>query len=165
MVEKNKFFVKSIAVLLSVLIVYVPTLAYAGQSDPDDSLSANGKVVVIGQGDKAPFGGLLFDLRASVKLKLDKEFATKKYELQLDLQKKLITSEFTLKLGLLQTKHDSLQDKHTALLKIKNEEIFRLQELVKNSPNDYTQWWFIGGVVVGCLLSIGVYYAAVKVNQ
>lgn len=143
----------------------MPSIAMAGESDPDNSLSPNGRVTVIGQGEKTPYGGLLFDLKASVKLKLDKEFALKKYELELDLQKKLITSEFTLKLGLLQTKHDSLQDKHTALLKIKNEEIFRLQELVKKSPNDYTQWWFIGGVVVGCLLSIGVYYAAVKVNQ
>jgi hypothetical protein len=121
--------------------------------------------MVMGRGEKTPFGGLLFDLKASVKLKLDKEFALKKYQLQLDLQKKLLTSEFTLKLGLLQTKYDSLQDKHNALLKIKNEEIGRLQELVKKSPNDYTQWWFIGGILAGCLLSIGVYYAAIKVGQ
>jgi len=156
---------KLLSVFLCCLLVFMPSIVMAGESDPDSSISSNGKVTIIGQGEKTPYGGLLFDLKASVKLKLDKEFALKKYELQLDLQKKLITSEFTLKLGLLQTKHDSLQDKHTALLKIKNEEIFRLQELVKKSPNDYTQWWFIGGVVVGCLLSIGVYYAAVKVNQ
>ncbi len=137
----------------------------AGQADPDDSLSANGRVMVIGKGEKTPFGGLLFDLRASLKLKLDKEFAEKKYQLQLDLQKKLITSEFTLKLGLLQTKHDSLQDKHTSLLKIKNEEITRLQELVKKSPNEYNHWWFVGGILAGCLLSIGVYYAAVKIGE
>ena len=145
--------------------MFTPAIAFGGESDPDNSLSPSGRVTVIGQGEKTPYGGLLFDLKASVKLKLDKEFALKKYELQLDLQKKLITSEFTLKLGLLQTKYDSLQEKHTALLKIKNEEIFRLQELVKNSPNDHTQWWFIGGIVAGCLLSLGVYYAALKVNQ
>ena len=156
---------KLLAVSLSCLMVLAPCVVYAGDPNPDDSLSGNGRVTVIGQGERTPYGGLLFDLRASVKLKLDKEFALKKYELQLDLQKKLLTSEFTLKLGLLQTKHDSLQDKHTSLLKIKNDEIERLQELIKKSPNDYTQWWFVGGVVIGCLLSIGVYYAAVKVNQ
>lgn len=146
-------------------MVFIPSVVVAGQADPDDSLSANGRVMVIGKGEKTPFGGLLFDLRASLKLKLDKEFAEKKYQLQLDLQKKLITSEFTLKLGLLQTKYDSLQDKHTSLLKIKNEEIFRLQELVKKSPNDYNHWWFVGGIIAGCLLSIGVYYAAVKIGE
>ena len=146
-------------------MVFIPSVVMAGQADPDDSLSVNGRVMVIGKGEKTPFGGLLFDLRASLKLKLDKEFAEKKYQLQLDLQKKLITSEFTLKLGLLQTKYDSLQDKHTSLLKIKNEEIFRLQELVKKSPNDYNHWWFVGGIIAGCLLSIGVYYAAVKIGE
>ena len=146
-------------------MIFTPAVAMAGETDPDDSLSANGRIMVIGRGEKTPFGGLLFDLRASVKLKLDKEFTLKKYQLQLDLQKKLLTSEFTLKLGLLQTKYDSLQDKHNALLKIKNEEIGRLQDLVKKSPNDYTQWWFIGGILAGCLLSIGVYYAAIKVGQ
>tara|TARA_B100001778_G_C18440807_1_gene562232 strand:- start:142 stop:621 length:480 start_codon:yes stop_codon:yes gene_type:complete len=156
---------KLLAVFLSCLMAFIPSVVMAGQADPDDSLSANGRVMVIGKGEKTPFGGLLFDLRASLKLKLDKEFAEKKYQLQLDLQKKLITSEFTLKLGLLQTKYDSLQDKHTSLLKIKNEEIFRLQELVKKSPNDYNHWWFVGGIIAGCLLSIGVYYAAVKIGE
>ena len=156
---------KLLAVFLSCLMIFIPSVVVAGQADPDDSLSANGRVMVIGRGEKTPFGGLLFDLRASIKLKLDKEFAQKKYQLQLDLQKKLITSELTLKLGLLQTKYDSLQDKHTSLLKIKNEEIFRLQELVKKSPNDYNHWWFVGGIIAGCLLSIGVYYAAVKIGE
>tara|TARA_R100000664_G_scaffold33165_1_gene49580 strand:+ start:3144 stop:3623 length:480 start_codon:yes stop_codon:yes gene_type:complete len=156
---------KLLAVFLSCLVAFIPSVVMAGQADPDDSLSANGRVMVIGKGEKTPFGGLLFDLRASLKLKLDKEFAEKKYQLQLDLQKKLITSEFTLKLGLLQTKHDSLQDKHTSLLKIKNEEITRLQELVKKSPNEYNHWWFVGGILAGCLLSIGVYYAAVKIGE
>jgi hypothetical protein len=158
-------FSKLLIVFLSCLMIFSPSIVLAGQTAPDDSLNVNGRIMVIGQGEKTPFGGLLFDLRASVKLKLDKEFAAKRYELQLGLQEKLTTSEFTLKLGLLQSKYDSLQDKHTALLKIKNEEIFRLQELVKKSPNDYTQWWFVGGIIAGCLLSLGVYYAAAKVNQ
>jgi len=151
--------------MLSVALVFIPCLAYAGDPNPDDSLSSNGRIMVIGRGERTPYGGLLFDLRASVKLKLDKEFALKKYQLELDLQKKLLTSEFTLKLGVLQTKHDALQSKHTSLLKIKNDEIGRLQELVKKSPNDYTQWWFVGGIIIGCLLSIGVYYAAVKASE
>lgn len=156
---------KLLSVFLCCLLAFMPTVVMAGESDPDNSITSNGRVTVIGQGEKTPYGGLLFDLKASVKLKLDKEFALKKYQLELDLQKKLITSEFKLKLDLLQAKHDGLKDKHTALLKIKDEEINRLQELVKKSPNDYTQWWFVGGIIAGCLLSIGVYYAAVKIGE
>ena len=65
---------KLLAVFLSCLVAFIPSIVMAGQTDPDDSLSVNGRVMVIGQGEKTPFGGLLFDLRASVKLKLDKEF-------------------------------------------------------------------------------------------
>jgi len=165
MVEKNKLLGKLLSVLLSILMVYIPTVAYAGQSDPDDSLSANGKLMVLGKGQKAPWDGILFDIRAATKLKLDTEFAQKKFELELKYQKNILTSEFQLKLGLLQAKHDSLKDRTDSLLKIKTLEIDRLQELVKKNPNSYSHWWFVGGIVAGCLLSIGVYYAAVQVKK
>ena len=44
-------------------------------------------------------------------------------------------------------------------------EIDRLQEIIKDNPNDWTQVWFIGGIVAGCLLSLGVYYAAVEISK
>ena len=50
-------------------------------------------------------------------------------------------------------------------MKIKSEEIDRLQELIKDNPNDWNQVWFIGGIVAGCLLSLGVYYAAVEISK
>ena len=146
MVEKNKLLGKLLSVLLSILMVYIPTVAYAGQSDPDDSLSANGKLMVLGKGQKAPWDGILFDIRAATKLKLDTEFAQKKFELELKYQ-------------------NSLKDRTDSLLKIKTLEIDRLQELVKKNPNSYSHWWFVGGIVAGCLLSIGVYYAAVQVKK
>ena len=156
---------KTLATLLSVLIILIPFHAYAGQSDPDDSLATNGKLMVMGKGQTAPWAGILFDIRAATKLKLDAEFAQKKFELELRYQKSILTSEFQLKLGLLQAKHDALKDRTDSLLKIKTLEIDRLQELVKKNPNSYSHWWFIGGIVAGCLLSIGVYYAAVQINK
>ena len=165
MAGKNKAFVKTIAVLLSVLLVYVPTVAYAGQQDPDNSLAINGRVTVMGLGQKTPYAGILFDIRAATKLKLDTEFAQKRFELELKLQKSLLSSEFQLKLGNLQARYDGLKDTHDSLLKIKNEEISRLQELVKKNPNSYSHWWFIGGIVAGCLLSLGVFYAATQIKD
>jgi len=156
---------KVLATVLAALIILIPFHAYGGQADPDDSLAANGKLVVMGKGQTAPWAGILFDIRAATKLKLDAEFAQKKYELELKYQKSILTSEFQLKLGLLQAKHDALSDRTDSLLKIKTLEIDRLQELVKKNPNSHSHWWFIGGIVAGCLLSIGVYYAAVQINK
>jgi len=156
---------KILAVLLSFTLVFIPCVATAGETDPDDSLNVNGKIMVMGKGQRTPFAGILFDIRAATKLKLDAQFAEKKFQLELKYQKSLLSSEFKLKLGLLQAKHDFLKDRSDSLLKIKAEEIGRLQELVKKNPNSYSHWWFIGGIVVGCLLSIGVYDAAVKINN
>ena len=156
---------KALAMILCLFVVLLPFQVHAGQQDPDNSLEVNGKMMVIGKGERTPFSGILFDIKGATKLKLDTEFAVKKYQLELKYQKTLLTSEFKLKLDLLQSKHDFLKQRTDALLKIKSDEIQRLQELVKKNPNSYSHWWFVGGIIAGCLLSIGVYYAAVKINN
>jgi len=156
---------KILAAFMSLLIILIPFPAYAGDPNSDDSLSVDGQLMVLGKGQRTPFAGILFDIRAATKLKLDSEFAQKKFQLELKYQKSILTSAYQLKLGLLQSRHDSLKDRSDSLLKIKTEEIGRLQELIKKNPNSYSHWWFVSGIVIGCLLSIGVYYAAVKVGN
>jgi len=158
---KNKF----LALLLSVVLICLPLRAYAGETDPDDSLISNGKVTVLSQGAKAPYTGILFDIPAATKIRLDKEFAQKEFELKLDLEKKLLTTEHNLKLNALQIQHDTLKSKTDTLLAIKNDEINRLQELLKDSPNDWNNWFFAGGVIAGVLLSVGIFYAAVEIGR
>jgi len=156
---------KLLALVLNVTLMCIPFYAYAGEADPDDSLNINGKVTALGKGEKAPYQGILFDIQAATKLKLDKEFAQKKFELELDYEKKKISAELTLKLNALQIQHDTLKSKTDTLLTIKNDEINRLQDLVKDSPNDYNNWFFAGGVVAGVLLSIGIFYATVEIRD
>jgi len=156
---------KLLALVLSVTLMCIPFYAYAGEADPDDSLNINGKVTALGKGEKAPYQGILFDIQAATKLKLDKEFAQKKFELELDYEKKKISADLTLKLNALQIQHDTLKSKTDTLLTIKNDEINRLQDLVKDSPNDYNNWFFAGGVVAGVLLSIGIFYATVEIRD
>tara|TARA_R100000805_G_C3599837_1_gene100598 strand:+ start:716 stop:1195 length:480 start_codon:yes stop_codon:yes gene_type:complete len=157
----NKF----LALALSVALTFVPFYAFAGEVDPDDSLNINGKVTALGKGERAPYQGILFDIQAATKLKLDKEFAQKNFKLQLDYEKKKISAELTLKLNALQIQHDTLKSKTDTLLVIKNDEINRLQGLIKDSPNDYNNWFFAGGVVAGVLLSIGIFYATVEIRD
>jgi len=156
---------KLLSIFMCVLMVLLPIQAIAGQQDPDDSLNVDGKLVYIGKGETTPWAGILFDIPAATKLKIDKQFMTLKFKLELDLVKKQLAAEHTLKLSKLQLKHDTLKSKTDSLLKIKSEEITRLQELVKKNPNDYTHWWFAGGIIAGILLSMGIYFAAAEANK
>jgi hypothetical protein len=159
-VYKNIF-----AVFLSVLITLIPFHAHGGQQDPDDSLNIEGRLLYIGKGDKTPFAGILFDIPAATKLKIDKQFTILKFNLEMEFMKKKMNAEHSLVLSKLQIKYDTLQSRTESLLKIKTEEINRLQTLVKKDTRSYSHWWFVGGIVAGCLLSLGIYYAAGEVNK
>ena len=154
-----------ISVLLAFLIALLPLHVYASQQDPDDSLNIEGRLLYIGKGAKTPFAGILFDIPAATKLKIDKQFMLLKFDLEKDFLRKKLNAEHTLALSKLQIKYDTLQSKTDSLLKIKTEEINRLQTLVKKETRSYSHWWFVGGIIAGCLLSLGVYYAAVEVNK
>lgn len=156
---------KLLSILLSIFMVLVPFHAYAGQQDPDDSLNLNGKLLYIDKGETTPFSGILFDIPAATKLKIDKEFTKLKFDLEKDFLQKKMNTEHALELSKLQLKYDTLQTKTDSLLKIKTEEINRLQELVKKDTQSYSHWWFVGGIITGCLFSLGVYYAAIEINK
>jgi len=53
---------------------------------------------------------------------------------------------------------DALQEKHTALIDIKDEEIKRLSDIAAGKE-DYSTWWAVGGVVVGIGLTLAVVFA------
>jgi hypothetical protein len=155
----------TIAIFLSILIVLLPFQAYGGQQEPDDSLNIEGRLLYIGKGDKTPFAGILFDIPAATKLKIDKQFMVLKFNLEMDFMKKKLNAEHSLILSKLQIKYDTLESRTESLLKIKTEEINRLQTLVKKETRSSSHWWFVGGILAGCLFSLGIYYAAVEVNK
>ena len=150
---------------MATLIALVPFHAYAGQQDPDDSLNVNGRLIYVGKGEKTPYAGILFDIPAATKLKLDKQFMVLKFKLEMDFLRKKLTAEHSLVLSKLQLKYDTLQSRSDSLLKIKTEEINRLQTLIKKDTRSYSHWWFVGGIIAGCLLSIGIYYAASEIGK
>ena len=150
---------------MSTLMILIPFHSYAGQQDPDDSLNISGRLLYIGKGEKTPYAGILFDIPAATKLKIDKQFMVLKFKLEMDFLRKKLNAEHSLVLSKLQLKYDTLQSRSDSLLKIKTEEINRLQNLIKKDTRSYSHWWFVGGIIAGCLLSLGVYYAAVEVNK
>ena len=154
-----------LARILILLLVSTPCASLAVENDPDDSLNINGKITVLGKGARAPYQGILFDIPAATKLKLDKAFSQKRYELELTFEKNKIVFEHKLIYDSLKIDHESLKSKTDAILKIKSEEINRLQDLIKDSSGDYANWAFAGGLVAGILVSIGIFYTATEIKN
>ena len=59
---------------------------------------------------------------------------------------------------------ESAEERHNSILEIKNQEIERLSEIASETPNDYSMWWFAGGVIAGIGLTIGIAFAVNEVN-
>ena len=147
---------KILSIFLALSLVFIPAIAHA------DEVVDEGRVTSLEVSEKAPYSGILLDAVATAKILSDKKYAVLQYELKLDLELKKLTSSHQLELGLLQTRYDSLSSQHDQILKIKNDEINRLQEIVKDHPNSNSEWWFAGGVAVGIAICIGVFYAAAE---
>ena len=133
---------KLVSVIMSLMMVFAPVYANAQEAESE--------ITSLDKGETAPYSGILL------------KYTLLEYELKLDLEVKKITAQHQLTFGNLQAKYDSLSEQHGSIMSIKDEELSRLQELIKNDPNDYTMWWFGGGVALGVVLSIAIFYAAVE---
>ena len=60
---------------------------------------------------------------------------------------------------------DFLQKKYDSIMKIKDEEINRLQKVALERPNKNSHWWLAGGMVAGIVTSIVIFYAAVEIGD
>ena len=146
--------------MLSFIIVMLPITVKAQEID-----ELKGQIVPINKNEKAPFSGVLLDTVAAAKVTIDKKYSLLESKLKLDFELKKLKAEYQLKIDSLQLSHDTLKLKTDSLINIKNNEITRLQDLVKKDPNDHTHWWFAGGVALGIVVSIGIFFAAVEVAK
>ena len=149
---------KTLSIFLALAITTLPVVVFAQETEQE------GRLTTINMGEPAPYSGILLDSIAIAKINVDKKYSLLKYDLQMDLEIKKIKAGYDLQLATLQSQHNSLEDKHVSLLQIKNDEISRLRDLLKDNPNDYNHWWLAGGVAVGILTSIAIFYAAVEIK-
>ncbi len=153
---------KVLSIFLSVLLVLLPLSLSAQQVEFSD---VSGKAKTLTKGQVAPWTGTLLDNEAVAKILADKKFLGLKYDLKLDMQLQKQQAEHDLSLGLLQSQLDGIQERHVQILNIKSDEITRLQNIVKDRPNSYSEWWFAGGVVAGVLVSIGMFFIVAEISE
>jgi hypothetical protein len=151
-------FKRVLTCFISVLLVIMPVEAVASELE--------GRVTSISSGEAAPYAGVLLDPIAASKMVVDQKYLKFEIELQLRKEFQQDLANKRLAFDLLKVEYDSLRRIHESTLALKDQQINDLNLLLKEEMgNDYTEWWVIGGVALGIVLSVAVFYASVEVAK
>jgi len=118
------------------------------------------KVSPMNKGDIAPFSGTLLNAAAVAEIVAQREFLINQHKLNLSALKERLDTECNLKVGNLQADLDAFKFKYDSMIRIKDQEIDKLQDIVVQQPNKHSHWWFSGGILVGILVTIGIVHAS-----
>ena len=124
-----------------------------------------GVITEIQKGQQAPFTGVLMDAKAAAKVLTEQKYTAEECRLEMDRELEMLRAKLELDLKISEIKSSSANEKYTSLLSIKEEENKRLQELALKSPNDYSHWWFAGGIIGGIALSVSIFAVAVEIKN
>mgnify|MGYP003139093534 CR=1 FL=1 len=137
---------KKLLALLTLISFLLSSVAFAQENE--------GRFTRVLEGAPVPFTSWCFDDVASAKLQTAIEFATKRCDLIAEQAVSEVTARYSLQIQTLNLRVESLKKESEAILKIKNQEISKLEEAALKRPNDYSLWWASGGVVVGIVTTI-----------
>ena len=106
------------------------------ETNPDSLIpEGTGKLTYLKYKQHAPFSGILLDQQAAASIIANRKYLKLQYDLQLDLEIKKLIAEHNLAIGLLQAGYDRLDTQHTQIIKIKDDELSRLQGVIKEQSN------------------------------
>lgn len=123
------------------------------------------KIKPMNQGEVAPFPGVLFNSTAVAQSIAEKEYNFEQCRLRIGYIEEKEKTRCDLLVSTVKVEVDFLKQKYDSILKIKDEEVNRLQKFALERPNKNSHWWFAGGVVVGIVTSIAIFYAAVEIRE
>ena len=149
---------KFIIPLLIVAIIFpAPLLANPPETQPQP------KVTGVKKGDPAPYSGVLLNSLAAARIFSEKSFSSEECRIKIDYNVEKETARMNLLLESTRISLDSVEQKYTSIINIKNTEIERLSKLAIERPNDYSMWWLTGGVVAGIGLTIALLFAVKEI--
>ena len=139
-----------------ILLVVFPLLSFAQEAP---------KIKPMNQGEVAPFPGVLFNSSAVAQSIAEKEYNADQCRLRTAHIEQKEKIKCVLLVSTVKVEVDFLQKKYDSILKIKDEEINRLQKFALEKPNKNSHWWFAGGVIAGIVTSVVIFYAAVEIGE
>ena len=149
-------FKKILAGFLATLIIILPTEAAANELE--------GKVTSLSLNQRAPYAGVLLDPIAASKMIVEQKYLRSEIELGLRKEFQQELADKRLSFDLLKVEYDSLEKIHEKTIELRDRQINDLNELLKEEMgDDHTEWWVLGGVALGIVLSVAVFYASVEV--
>jgi len=151
-------FKRLLVCFLAGLLIVLPAEAAAEELE--------GTVTSLSLGEQAPYSGILLDPIAASKMIIDKKYLRSEIELQLRKEFQQELANKRLAFDLLKVEYDSLKKIHEQTVLLRDEQIDNLNSLLKEEmSDDYTEWWVIGGVALGIVLSVVTFYASVEVAK
>ena len=148
-----------ISLVLSLLLIFpIPLFADVPELPPQPRITG------IQEGEAAPYSGVLLNTIAAAQIFVDKDHSQEECGLRIQFEVEKETQRMNLLLDNMKVTLESAEERHNSILEIKNQEIERLSEIASETPNDYSMWWFAGGVIAGIGLTIGVAFAINEVN-
>jgi hypothetical protein len=153
---------KVTSLLVILCMLFAPMAALA--DEPEPLVPPNGRITGLRYQQKAPYSGVLLNTVAAARLLTNREYNEEQWKLRLDFELAKQHAELNLTIETQRVSYEALQQKHTTLIQIKDEEIERLSDIASNT-NDYSVWWATGGIVVGIGLTLAVVYAVQAGNQ
>ena len=116
------------------------------------------KISPLNEGDTAPFSGVLYNEVAVAEIIAQREFLLDQHKLNLSILEDRLNAECNLKIENLQADLDVLKFKYDSMIVIKDQEIYKLQNIVIQQPNRNSHWWLTGGILSGVLFTVGIVY-------
>tara|TARA_R100000152_G_C6716891_1_gene143513 strand:+ start:279 stop:737 length:459 start_codon:yes stop_codon:yes gene_type:complete len=124
------------------------------------------QVTGVEKGETVPFSGVLLNPTAAAKIFAEKNFSDPECQLKIDFELDKLKASHALQVKSLQLSLDMADKKYNSVLTIKDEEIERLTKIaIDNDDRNYSKWWAIGGVVVGVVLTVGMFYVTAEVSN
>jgi len=151
------FMLNKITAIALIFFLLIPLTALA---DPPvvPELPPQPRIMGIQQGEAAPYSGVLLNSIAAAKLFVEKDFSEVGCELRIRIEVDKEIARVNLILETTRVSMESMEQRYTSFLQIKNTEIERLSKIASDT-NDYSTWWATGGIVVGIGITLAVVYA------
>lgn len=121
--------------------------------------------VAIKAGQKVPQDGIFMTNEEAAKIISEREEEKKRLELELNFQKKELEIKCDSDLKISELNLDLEKEKSASILQLKNKEIENLYEQIEEDSGNYDIWWLAGGIVLGTVGSIAIFFAATQAEK
>lgn len=112
----------------------------------------------VAKGQMLTFTGWCLSDAAMAKIVADKEQEEARCQLKVGEQKEKLEAKYNLEISNLELRVESLQSELDATVKVKDEQIQKLEKIALDKPNNYWYLFTAGGFVMGVGVTVGIVY-------